>query len=52
MELTKEERQIVANLLSQISVPVKDAVTVITIINKLQTPTAPTQPEAPKDKKS
>lgn len=38
MELTREEKQITANLLSQISVPVKDAPTVIAIINKLQKP--------------
>ena len=35
MELTEQERQITANLLSQISVPVKDAKIVLEIIAKL-----------------
>lgn len=32
--MTKEQYQIIANLLSQVSVPVKDATVVIDIINK------------------
>ena len=35
MELTKEEIQIVVNLLNQISVPVNQANTVLSIISKL-----------------
>ena len=37
MELTLQEKQIVVNLLNQISLPIKDAPVVIAIINKLQT---------------
>lgn len=37
MDLTKEEKQVIINLLAQISLPVKDAPTVIAIISKLQT---------------
>lgn len=37
-ELTRDERTITANLLSQISLPIKDAPLVIEIIKKLQLP--------------
>ena len=36
MELTQQEKDITANLLNQISVPVKDAPIVLEIIRKLQ----------------
>lgn len=36
MELTTEEKQIICNLLSQISVPVSQAPVVLRIIEKLQ----------------
>ena len=36
MELTNQEKQIVVNLLSQISIPVSQAPVVIEIIKKLQ----------------
>lgn len=36
--LTEEEKQIVANLLAQISVPVREAPIVLAIIDKLKTP--------------
>ena len=36
MELTEQEKQIVINLLSQISVPVNQALVVLKIIEKLQ----------------
>lgn len=35
MELTENEKQIIVNLLSQISVPVKDAPIILDIIKKL-----------------
>ena len=38
MELTEEEKQIVINLLSQVSLPVNQAPKVLEIIKKLQTP--------------
>lgn len=38
MELTQDERTIVCNLLSQISVPVAQAPVVLQIIQKLQQP--------------
>lgn len=38
MDLTQEEKQITANLLSQISVPVSQAPVVLEIIRKLQLP--------------
>lgn len=45
MELTEQEKQITANLLSQISVPVKDASIVLEIIRKLQLPPVPAKKE-------
>lgn len=36
MELTQEEKQIICNLLSQISIPVSQASVVLEIIRKLQ----------------
>ena len=36
MELTQEEKQIIVNLLSQISIPVNQAPVVLEIIKKLQ----------------
>jgi len=36
MNLTQEERQIVVNLLSQISIPINQAPVVLEIIRKLQ----------------
>ncbi len=36
MELTQEEKKVIVNLLSQVSLPVNQAPTVITIIQKLQ----------------
>ena len=38
MELTAEDKTLIINLLLQISLPVKDAPTVIAVINKLQAP--------------
>lgn len=49
MELTNEEKQIVVNLLSQISVPIKEAPIVLRIIQKLQTPPVTAKEEKAKE---
>lgn len=44
--LTEQEKNIAANILANASLPVKDAPTVIAIINKLQMPTTEVKKDA------
>ena len=48
MDLTKEEIQIIINLLQQISLPISQAPTVLNIIDKLKFSITPISPNLPK----